>query len=120
MNAREPERVSGGIENANAALAVALEAAAEVLDPPPTVRTTDGVTTWSVADQPIVSLSAASAAFRVGPEIGAAARNTPDAGDSPLGREWVAFSPSSLEGHAVDRLTAWFAAAYRRARSTTR
>lgn len=120
MNEPEPGRAAGRTEDIGAALALALETAVEALDPPPAVHATDGVTTWSVAGQPIVSLSDASAAFRVGPEIGAAARNTPDAGDSPLGREWVLFSPSSLDGHALDRLTAWFAAAHRRARSTTR
>lgn len=99
-----------------AALAEALEDVAGSLDPRPSRGPSDGATVWSVGGTPIVRLSAASASFRVGPEIGAAARNTPDAADSPLGRDWVAFSPPMLDGHARDRLVAWFGAAHRRAR----
>ncbi|MBI2762650.1 MAG: hypothetical protein HYX54_02675 [Chloroflexi bacterium] len=97
-------------------LAEAIEGVASSLDPRPSRGSSDGATVWSIGGSPIASLFAASASFRVGPEIGAAARNTPDAAASPLGRDWVAFSPPRLDGHALDRLVAWFGAAYRRAR----
>lgn len=55
------------------------------------------------------------AELRLDPAIAAAATRTPDTGPSPRGAEWVRFNPRELDGHAVDRLTAWFDLAYRRA-----
>jgi hypothetical protein len=53
--------------------------------------------------------------LRLEPAIAAAAARTPDAAPSPRGPEWVRFNPHELDGHAADRLTAWFDLAYRRA-----
>ena len=53
--------------------------------------------------------------LRLEPAIAAAAARTPDAAPSPRGPEWVRFNPRELDGHATDRLTAWFDLAYRRA-----
>lgn len=75
----------------------------------------DGGLTWAVGGQSIVTVEGGTASFRIGREIGAAARNTPDTSASPLGPEWVAFRPAVLDGHARDRIVAWFGAAHRRA-----
>lgn len=75
-----------------------------------------GRITWSVDGQSIAHVDGPVASFRIGREIGAAARNTPDASASPLGQDWVAFEPATLDGHARDRAVAWFAAAHRLAK----
>jgi len=49
------------------------------------------------------------------PQVARAATRTPDTSSSPRGDAWVRFAPATLDGHAVDRLEAWFALAYRRA-----
>lgn len=95
-------------------LASALDAVAATLEPMPRREVREGSIAWLVEGQPIVILAGGSASFRLGPEIGAAARRTPDVTESILGQEWVAFSPGTLDGHALDRLGAWFAAAHRR------
>ena len=73
---------------------------------------------WAVGGHSIVTLEDGTASFRVGREIGAAARNTPDTSSSAHGPEWVAFRPAVLDGHARDRIVAWFGAAHRRAGQT--
>ncbi|MEO8468953.1 MAG: hypothetical protein ABI573_04725 [Chloroflexota bacterium] len=85
--------------------------------------TLDGVTStprdrgfaWAAGGHSIVTVEDGTASFRIGRDIGAAARNTPDASASPMGPEWVAFRPAVLDGHARDRIVAWFGAAHRRA-----
>lgn len=78
--------------------------------------TTHGAsTTWSVAGRPFAVLGPDGIELRLDSAIAAAATRTPDAGPSPRGPEWVRFNPRELDGHAVDRLTAWFDLAYRRA-----
>jgi len=72
-------------------------------------------TTWSRAGQAFAVLGADGIELRMEPAIAAAAARTPDAAPSPRGREWVRFNPRELDGHATDRLTAWFDLAYRRA-----
>jgi hypothetical protein len=52
---------------------------------------------------------------RLDAAIAAAATRTPDVAPSPRGKDWVRFSPRELDGHAIDRLTAWLELAYRRA-----
>jgi hypothetical protein len=59
------------------------------------------------------------AEFRLSPTIAAAARNTPNAGPSSRGGEWVAFSPPQLDRYALDRAVAWFGSAYRTAAGAT-
>ena len=56
--------------------------------------------------------------FHLDPAIAAAAIRTPDTEPSPLGPGWVRFRPATLDGHAVDRATAWFISAYRRTTRT--
>jgi hypothetical protein len=72
-------------------------------------------TTWSRRGTPFVVLGVDGVELRLDPAIAAAATRTPDTGPSPRGPEWVRFNPRELDGHAVDRLTAWFDLAYRRA-----
>ncbi|MES2209501.1 MAG: hypothetical protein V4515_04870 [Chloroflexota bacterium] len=96
-------------------LAHALEAVAATLEPVPVHEVRDGAVAWSMAGRPIVMLSGGEASFRLGPEIGSAASRTLDAAASTLGPDWVAFRPPILDGHARDRIEAWFTAAHRRA-----
>ena len=95
------------------------DAAALVGDEAPGAVAVDGagVTTWSSRGTDFAALDAAgaTAAFRLDPVLAGAARRTPDVGASARGAEWVEFRPAALDGHAIDRATAWFLAALRRA-----
>jgi len=95
-------------------LAAALETVAATL---PDIRTTsdDRALTWSRAGAPFAVLDDAAVQLRIGTTIAAAALRTPDVATSARGSDWVAFAPRDLDGHALDRLGAWFAAAHRRA-----
>ena len=92
---------------------LATELAAEL----PDARSTSdsGMTTWSRAGRTFSALGPDGIELRLDPAIAAAATRTPDTAPSPRGAEWVRFNPRELDGHAVDRLTAWFDLAYRRA-----
>jgi hypothetical protein len=72
-------------------------------------------TSWSRGERVFAVLDDAGAELRLDVPIAAAALQTPDAAASSRGREWVRFAPPVLDGHAIDRLTAWFALGYRRA-----
>jgi hypothetical protein len=72
-------------------------------------------TTWSRGARPFAVLGPDGIELRLDPAIAAAATRTPDTAPSPRGPEWIRFNPRELDGHAVDRLTAWFDLAYRRA-----
>jgi hypothetical protein len=74
-----------------------------------------GAMTWSFRGDPFAVLGPTGIELRLDPAIAAAATRTPDTAPSPRGPEWVRFSPRELDGHAVDRLEAWFELAYRRA-----
>jgi putative cofactor-binding repeat protein len=50
--------------------------------------------------------------------IAAAAQRTPDVGPSPRGAGWIRFRPATLDRFALDRATAWFEAAWKRAEAT--
>jgi hypothetical protein len=71
--------------------------------------------TWTCNGRPFAVLGPDGIELRLDPAIAAAATRTPDTAPSPRGSEWVRFNPRELDGHAVDRLTAWFDLAYRRA-----
>jgi hypothetical protein len=78
--------------------------------------TTEGAsTTLSRAGRVFGVLGPDGIELRLEPAIAAAAARTPDAAPSPRGADWVRFNPRELDGHAADRLTAWFDLAYRRA-----
>jgi hypothetical protein len=96
-------------------LAEVLGAAAESIGVAPTA-TGDG-TTWAVGDVVIATLDGegTAASFRLDPTLAAAALRTPDTRPSDRGPAWVIFEPRAIDPHAVDRATAWFEAAARRA-----
>lgn len=73
------------------------------------------ITTWSRAGVAFAVLRPGAIEVRLDEAIATAAVRTPDVAPSPRGREWVRFSPRTLDGHAIDRLNAWFDLAYRRA-----
>jgi hypothetical protein len=95
-----------------------LDAAAAMVGVEPTGG--DGAeTTWASGGivYAVLGASGAAASFRLDAVLAAAARRTPDAGPSDRGDEWVTFAPQVVDAHAVDRATAWFLAAARRAGS---
>lgn len=102
-------------ERLAAEIAAAIEEVAQSLVPVPSAERVDDDFIWSREGRRFATRAGATAAFRIGPEIGAAALLTPDVAGSPLGQDWIAFSPPTLDGYARDRLVAWFAAAHRRA-----
>jgi hypothetical protein len=98
-----------------AALLAAFEAAAADLPDATPDLGVDGAMTWTRAGVRFAILRDAGVDLRVGVLIGAAAMLTSDTVTSGEGSDWVAFAPPELDDHALDRLTAWFAAAHRRA-----
>jgi hypothetical protein len=72
------------------------------------------------AGRPFARISDSAAAFRLDPTLAAAALRTPDTSASPLGREWVAFAPATIDRFALDRAVAWLEAAWRRAAPAAR
>jgi hypothetical protein len=76
----------------------------------------DGTTTWSGTGGPFAALhpGGGGASFRLDRELAAAAVRTPDTNASERGPDWVDFVPREVDDHAIDRATAWFAAAARR------
>ncbi|MDQ2964400.1 MAG: hypothetical protein M3R57_00910 [Chloroflexota bacterium] len=66
--------------------------------------------------QPFAALAGDTAEFRLEPGVARAALGTPDAMPSRRGPDWVAFRPQELDRFALDRATAWFLSAGRRAR----
>lgn len=95
---------------------MALEAAAAAGLPGIAVSTdAAGSRAWSRDDIEFAVQAGSTVEFRIGAAIAAAALRTPDTSRSDRGSDWVAFAPSELDGHALDRLGAWFGAAHRRA-----
>ncbi len=84
--------------------------------PPEATRTvTEGAITWSIGSVAFAVLSGDAVELRLDGPVAHAATRTPDTMPSARGPEWVRFAPGTLDGHAVDRLDAWFAFARRRA-----
>jgi hypothetical protein len=80
------------------------------------VDRSDGNEVWTVASQPFAVLTDEAIELRMDPAVAHAATRTPDTTVSERGPEWIRFEPAELDEHATDRLEAWFAHAYRRAR----
>ena len=93
------------------------ESAAAELDAAKAVTAPDGEVAWSRGADLFAVLGAGgeAAEFRLDTAVAAAAVRTPDTAPSSRGSGWVLFRPAPLDGHAVDRATAWFVSAYRRA-----
>jgi hypothetical protein len=91
-----------------------LEAAGEAF---PDVRaaTAGPTTSWARGHQVFAVFDGSGVELRLDIPIAAAALKTPDTTVSTRGPDWVSFAPKTLDGHAIDRLTAWFALGYRRA-----
>ena len=94
-------------------LATALAGLAEGLD----TRVVDsgGSMTWSRGETAFAVVRGSSVELRLDRAIAGAALKTPDTAPSERGPEWVRYAPPTLQGHDLDRLTAWFALAHRRA-----
>jgi hypothetical protein len=70
---------------------------------------------WSTGGIVFAAVDDDRAEFRLARPVVAAALRTPDTKASDRGPDWVAFAPGVLDGHAIDRATAWLASAWRRA-----
>lgn len=65
-------------------------------------------TAYSVGESMTVRVEGGTAEFRLRADVAAAAARTPEAGPSPRGPEWVAFSPTTFDRFTRDRIEAWF------------
>ncbi len=74
--------------------------------------TADGVD-YALGDVLFAQVHGGRAAFRLRPEIAAAATRTDDAGPSHLGSEWVEFEPRTWDRYGLDRARAWFELGHR-------
>jgi hypothetical protein len=95
--------------------AVLDEAAAELEDAERSGATNGDTVTWSIGGVTFAAVTGGRAEFRLDPMVASAALRTPDTASSPRGAGWVAFAPTDLDRHAIDRATAWLASAWRRA-----
>ena len=73
---------------------------------------------WSRGGVAFAAIDDDALEVRLDGPIAAAALRTPDTGEASRGRPWVRFAPPALDDHAIDRATAWFELAYRRAAAT--
>ena len=86
--------------------------------PEATATALAGRTEWSRGRVPFAILDGGVLEVRLDGPIAAAALRTPDTSQSARGTPWVRFAPPELDGQAIDRATAWFGLAYRRAVTT--
>jgi hypothetical protein len=100
-------------------IAKALDAEAEHVDGVAR-RTVGGAIEWAARGMTFAALAGNTAEFRLSRVVAGAARATPDAGTSPRGADWVAFTPRELDRYAQDRAVAWFRSAYRTATQGSR
>jgi hypothetical protein len=70
---------------------------------------------WSTGGIVFAAVRTDRAEFRLARPVVAAALRTPDTTASDRGPDWVTFAPKELDGHAIDRATAWLLSAWRRA-----
>jgi hypothetical protein len=70
---------------------------------------------FRVAGQPFARLDGGGASFRIGSDIVRAALRTDGTRASPLGADWITFSPLRFDRYALDRATSWFELASRQA-----
>ena len=95
-----------------------LTTAAAGLDGVTSTASPEGDIAWSRGAELFAVLreDGGTAEFRLDVAVAAAAVRTPDTAPSARGSGWVLFRPATLDGHAADRASAWFAFAHRRAR----
>jgi hypothetical protein len=99
-------------------IAEALDAEAAELDGVERRNVPAGIE-WAVGAVTFAALGGDTAEFRLSEVVAAAACDTPDAGLSGRGPEWVEFRPGELNRYALDRAIAWFGSAYRTAAGAT-
>lgn len=77
----------------------------------------DTAVTYARAGLPfaVIEPGGLSASFLLSPAVADAALRTADATPSARGRGWVTLRPALVDGHALDRTTAWFESAWRHA-----
>jgi hypothetical protein len=63
--------------------------------------------------RPFAAVEVEEASFLLAPSVAAAALRTPDVTASRRGPGWVTLRPAVLDGHAIDRATAWLESAWR-------
>jgi hypothetical protein len=63
----------------------------------------------------VVSADGSWASFQLTATVAAAALRTPETESSTRGPRWVTLRPATLDGHAIDRASAWFESAWRAA-----
>ena len=83
-----------------------------------TATATAGRREWSRGRLLFAVLDGGVLEVRLDGPIAAAALRTPDTSLSARGMPWVRFAPPELDAQAIDRATAWFGLAYRRAGMT--
>jgi hypothetical protein len=91
-----------------AAIRARLEALAEEL-PDVTAERSGPAVCWSSGGHSFAILTDGAVEIRLSGPVATAAANTPDTVPSARGAGWVRFTPPALDGHAIDRLEAWFA-----------
>lgn len=104
-------------ERIPASLAEALAAAAVGLEPIERRPGSGGSVEYQRAGRVLAVLDAdgLAASFLLSPAVADAALRTPDTAPSTRGRGWITLRPTLLDGHAVDRATAWLESAWRHA-----
>jgi hypothetical protein len=96
--------------------ALVAELAVDLPDARP--ATAGGRIEWTRGGATFAVLDGGALEVRLDPAIASAALRTPDTTLSSRGLPWVRFAPGELDGQAIDRATAWFGLAYRRAGQT--
>jgi hypothetical protein len=104
-------------ERVPASLAETLVAAAAGLESIERRPGTGGAVEYLRAGRVLAILEAGgtAASFLLSPAVADAALRTPDTAPSTRGRGWITLRPTILDGHAVDRATAWLESAWRHA-----
>jgi hypothetical protein len=104
-------------EPAKVTLAEALAAGAASLGVPSSPGPGSGAVEYVRAERLFAAVEAdgAGVSFRLAPAVAEAAIRTPDTSPSDRGRGWVILKPERVDGHAIDRATAWFESAWRAA-----
>jgi hypothetical protein len=106
------------MSDVSAELKAVLESAAADLEDVE-VRAGTDVRAWAIGGIVFAAAGPDGAEFRLAPPVASAALRTPDTLPSRRGADWVLFRPAALDGHAIDRATAWLASAWRRADGET-
>jgi len=110
LNGQAEERIP-------ASLAEALAAAAAGLEPIERRPGTGGSVEYLRAGRllAVLETGGSAASFLLSAAVAEAALRTPDTAPSTRGRGWITLRPALLDGHAVDRASAWLESAWRHA-----